>query len=87
MTKHPTEDELVAKYADEMNGLLLAAFHEQLKGPDFSNNGRFMVAQMRRGRDLLRRIVRDALPKEPIPVKPEPAKTPTNGPAPTPTKR
>ena len=83
-----TKDEFVAKWSDELNGLLLASFAEEeaftKAGKDFCDDkrmatqGRFMKLMLRRGLDLLHRIHTDL----------NPPKEPTNGnhkgPGPTP---
>ena len=51
-----SKEELIAAFADELNGLLLAAFAEEQNHSDFARNGRTMVQQMRRARNLLERI-------------------------------
>jgi hypothetical protein len=64
-----TKDDFLARWQDELNGLLLAAFVEERKGTDFARDGRFMVQQMRRARDLLQRIYCEEV-AQPLPAKP-----------------
>jgi hypothetical protein len=71
-----TKDDFLARWQDELNGLLLAAFVEERKGSDFARDGRFMVQQMRRARDLLQRIHSEEI-AQPLPTK----ASETNGPA------
>ena len=66
-----TKDEFIAKFADELTGLLLASFaqmadRQKVPGDDKSNaaDGRFMIQQMRKARDLLARM-HEAIHQEP----------------------
>jgi hypothetical protein len=63
-----TKEDFMAKWADELSGLLLAAFAEEKKGTDFSRDGRFMVVQLRRARSLLERMY-DDLARQETPLK------------------
>lgn len=58
----PTRDEFEAAVADEMTGLLLAAYADAKAAGDFSHDGRKMMQQMRRGRALRDRIYRLFVP-------------------------
>lgn len=71
-----TKDEFIAKFGDELTGLLLASFAQAEKsGPvDMAENGRFMLNQMRKARGLLVRMHEAIQPPPPVPVKPEPQK-------------
>lgn len=65
-----SREEFAAKFTDELCGLLVAAMSEGLKPNEFAINGRFMIQQMKRGRDLLDRMYYDlaAMPEAPKPT-------------------
>ena len=66
-----SKDEFTAKYGDEMTGLLLAAFaqmssRQKSQVPNdegYAADGRFVINQMKRARDLLGRMFDDAVAK------------------------
>ena len=64
-----SKDEFTAKYGDELTGLLLAAFNNvdlgkhKLSEESFAKDGRFVINQMKRARDLLGRMFDDAVAK------------------------
>lgn len=69
-----SEEDFTAKFVDELCGLLVASMAEGLKPNEFAVNGRFMMQQMKRGRELLKRMYIDLAASVPV----EPIK-PTNG--------
>ena len=68
-----TRDEFCNKWIDDLTGLLVAAFAEASARPlcgdggksdaDHTANGRFMMRQLRRAKELVGRMYDDAAPK------------------------
>ena len=73
-----TRDDFVAKWGDVLNGLLLAAIAEASTNRDFCDDkhmgirGRFMLTQMKRGRDMLKEMFDDLQPPKEEPARASP---------------
>jgi len=76
-----TKEDFVTRWADELTGLLLASFAEAKNYGESAKDGRFMIQQMKRARNLLERIYHDFAEPVPlnVPAKPTASNAPVGG--------
>jgi len=67
------KEAFIAKFQDELIGLLLEAFADE-RTQDMATQGRRMVHRMRKSRELLGRMHAAIVPVPPLPVKTQEAK-------------